>query len=118
MSEITDEGWGILHDYKGTPLRAATAAEWKRSEEKDVRGFFADHEIFGNPDYQHHVTGGPDGTVDADVIRALLAEATQAGDTEQARLCEVALGRTPGDSDRAWWACGQVILDNRINSAA
>ena len=116
---ITDEGWGILHDRTGTPLRAATAAEWKRSEERDVRGFYqVVGSPYGNPEYQDHVVGGPDGTVDADAVRALLAEAAQAGDAEQVRLCEVALGRAPGDSDRAWYACGQVILGNRVNSAS
>lgn len=111
--------WGTLTGYtEGTPLRAATAAEWRASANKLAEGDPANGAFDGADGFEPHVTvfveGGPDADVTEGDIRDLRDEAGPR-DAEQVRLCDEALGDRHGP---AWYACAMVILDNRANVAA
>lgn len=112
--------YGILTDYRaGTPIRPATAAEWRRTADRlgepgdGYTGTWADPEEDGRIVY---VSGGPDADIHPSDIAALADEAGAHGDYEMRRLCKQALeGDDTGNP--AWDECRKVILDNRMRVA-
>jgi hypothetical protein len=136
MTTETTHALGMLCDYAtSTPIRPATAIEWRKSadaelEGGDVHGVFDLHSGAFRDDGGHTVIviGGPPSEVTADDIRALGDDAASAGDLERVRLCEVATGDA-ADSPRnprgfaqgngqAFRQCAKVILDSRMTMAA
>jgi hypothetical protein len=116
--------FGIVTDYTaGTPIRPATAAEWRKtadavSIDRVYQGIWQDED--GRSVY---VDGGPDAEVTDNDIRALGDEAAAHGDYAQANLCEQALEFADTDKlvytdDDAHDKCVRVILDYRANVAA
>jgi hypothetical protein len=109
--------YGTVTDYKtGEPVRPATAAEWRRTADVVTSGISAGYagaweDADGRPVY---VDGGPEPVVTRSDVHTLRDEAGAAGDAEQARLCDQALG-IGGD---AWAECVRVILGNRMAIAA
>jgi len=109
--------FGTLTDYAtGEAIRAATAAEWRRT---------ADAIASGTPQGTFDLDGravwvefGPDPEVGFYDIAALRDEAGQAGDMGQVRICNTALDEEAGGYDEARAECVRVILDNRADSVA
>lgn len=121
----TTTSFGTLTSYTtGTAIRPATAVEWRACAEA-LTGTRPGHETGAYEDQSDYlgvvyVDGGPDMTVSDEDIKALRDEAGSAGDSEQVRLCSIAVS---GDSDEytsagdARTACVHVILDNRAYGA-
>jgi hypothetical protein len=135
MTTETTHAFGMLCDYAtSTPIRPATAIEWRKSadaelEGGDVNGVFDAYSGAFRDDGGHAVIviGGPPSEVTADDIRVLRDEAASAGDLEQVRLCEVATGDAADSTGSprgfargngpAFRECGKVILGNRMRVA-
>lgn len=105
--------WGTITDYtKGTPIRPATAAEWREGASKvnsdDSDAYTGVFFIEGDRDV--YVDGGPDAEVRDSDISDLRDEADAAGDEKQSALCVRAMD---GDDD-ARAECVRVILDDRM----
>jgi hypothetical protein len=109
--------YGTLTDYQtGESLRPATAAEWRRTADA-VNDNLSPGSYTGGFDLDGrtvYVAGGPEAEVSAHDVRALMAEAASAGDTAQARECEIALlDDGSQQAIEAFQACAKVILDFR-----
>lgn len=118
--------YGTITDYQtGEAIRPATLPEWRRTADKLNSGESDSYTgAWNDSDGQAvYVAGGPDAEVSDEDIRLLRDAAGSAGDTEQVRLCTIALG--DGDEDDEHWtprddarlACAQVILDTRTEFA-
>ena len=117
---MSDTSFGTVTDYRtGTPVRPATAAEWRRSAGASHASPW--NGVFDLEGQAVWVDGGPDMNPHRDAVVALLDEASRAGDTKMARIAETALGvhgqSRDGEIDEAWGECVRVILDNRANGA-
>jgi hypothetical protein len=135
MNTETTHAFGMLCDYAtSTPIRPATAIEWRRTAYgiADIEPSAGDAYTgaFEDSDGAHAVIviGGPPSEVTAADIRALRDEMASAGALEQVRLCEVATGdaadspRSPRGFARgngpAFRECAKVILGNRVRVEA
>lgn len=116
--------FGTLRDHKtGDEIRPATAEEWRRTADVLRSGVSWAHTGVWEDEPGHGVwvDGGPEPYVSQADVRELRDEAAAAGDLEQVRLCDLALGEAEGrhgvPEGDACRQCETLILDTRMRAA-
>lgn len=112
---MTTTSYGTLTRHiDGKALGQATAAEWRKGADAIASGNAYGTFLDDDGATVAYVDGGPRAEVDEDDIAGLRDEAGQAGDADQATLCDQALDLGDDNTEAARAECTRVILDNRM----